>query len=381
MGTRVMYPIEVKEKAIQMKKENIAVRVIMEELGIKNKTQIETWWRWYRNGEEYRLVQPIGKQYTFGKGPEGLSEKDQLIQENKYLKMQVALLKKYPKNGKEVNKKTLVDLGETLNGEMSIVQFCRLFGISRSSYYRWRRTPNIGELTELETVVQQICIANHFRYGYRKITALMNRERRVSKNTIQRIMQKNNWQCRVKIKKKKRTGQPYHLYDNILQKNFISNEPLKKLVTDITYLPFGQKNLYLSSIMDLYNGEIIAYTIKDKQDVSLVLDTLEQLPKKCDGLLHSDQGSVYTSYQYQKQVQLKGITMSMSRKGTPSDNACIESFHASLKSETFYLDGLYNTPTSIVIQTVIDYIKYYNQYRIQQKSGYKSPIEYRQSIA
>ncbi|MBC1634519.1 DDE-type integrase/transposase/recombinase, partial [Listeria welshimeri] len=93
---------------------------------------------------------------------------------------------------------------------------------------------------------------------------------------------------------------PYHSYDNILQKNFISNEPFKKLVTDITYLPFGQKNLYLSSIMDLYNGEIIAYTIKDKQDVSLVLDTLEQLPKKCDGLLHSDQGSVYTSYQYQK---------------------------------------------------------------------------------
>ncbi|MBC2363906.1 helix-turn-helix domain-containing protein [Listeria welshimeri] len=101
MGTRVMYPIEVKEKAIQMKKENIAVRVIMEELGIKNKTQIETWWRWYRNGEEHRLVQPIGKQYTFGKGPERLSEKDQLIQENKYLKMQVALLKKYQKMGRK----------------------------------------------------------------------------------------------------------------------------------------------------------------------------------------------------------------------------------------------------------------------------------------
>lgn len=145
-----------------------------------------------------------------------------------------------------MNKKTLVDLGETLNGEMSIVQFCQLFGISRSSYYRWRGTPNIGELTKLETVVQQIYIANHFRYGYRKITALMNRERQVCKNTIQRIMQKNNWQCRVKIKNKKRTGQPYHLYDNILQKDFISNEPLKKLVTDITYLPFGQKTyIYL----------------------------------------------------------------------------------------------------------------------------------------
>ena len=72
--------------------------------------------------------------------------------------------------------------------------------------------------------------------------------------------------------------------------------------------------------------------------------------------------------------------MSMSRKGTPADNARIESFHSSLKSETFYLDRLNNEPTSIVIQIVIDYIKYYNKTRIQQKLGYKSPIEYRQSV-
>ena len=95
------------------------------------------------------------------------------------------------------------------------------------------------------------------------------------------------------------------------------------------------------------NGEIIAYTIGDKQDTDFVLDTFDQLPQTTDCLLHSDQGSVYTSFDYQNQIKTKGITMSMSRKGTPSDNACIESFHASLKSETFYLDGLTNEPTSI----------------------------------
>ncbi len=153
------------------------------------------------------------------------------------------------------------------------------------------------------------------------------------------------------------------------------------MVTDITYLPFGRKQLYLSSIMDLYNGEIVAYSIGEKQDVSFVLDTLSQLPKTTDCLLHSDQGSVYTSYSYQKEISRKSITMSMSRKGTPSDNACIESFHASLKSETFYLEEFNYEPTSIVIQTVIDYIKYYNKTRIQQKLGYKSPIEYRKSTA
>lgn len=131
--------------------------------------------------------------------------------------------------------------------------------------------------------------------------------------------------------------------------------------------------------MDLYNGEIIAYTIGDKQDVAFVLDTLHQLPPMSHCLMHSDQGSVYTSYSYQEAIKRKSITMSMSRKGTPADNACIESFHASLKSETFYLDGLENESTSIVIQTVVDYISYYNKNRIQQKLDYRSPIEYRQA--
>lgn len=194
-------------------------------------------------------------------------------------------------------------------------------------------------------------------------------------------MQKYGWTCKVKIKKRKKIGQPFKVFENKLNRKFYSEKRFKKLVTDITYLPFGRKQLYLSSIMDLYNGEIVAYSIGEKQDVSFVLDTLSQLPKTTDCLLHSDQGSVYTSYSYQKEISRKSITMSMSRKGTPSDNACIESFHASLKSETFYLEEFNYEPTSIVIQTVIDYIKYYNKTRIQQKLGYKSPIEYRKSTA
>ncbi len=89
MGNRVSYPIHIKEMAIQMKKENIPVKIIMAELGIKNKTQIETWWRWYRNGGNHRLVQPDGK------GPEILSNEQQLRNENNYLKMHIEVLKKY----------------------------------------------------------------------------------------------------------------------------------------------------------------------------------------------------------------------------------------------------------------------------------------------
>lgn len=126
-------------------------------------------------------------------------------------------------------------------------------------------------------------------------------------------------------------------------------------MTNITYLPFGTKVLYLSSIQDVFNGEIISYSIGDCQNTAFMLNTIKQLPPLPEGcILHSDQGSVYTSYAYQKAVKNKGIVMSMSRKGTPADNTSIESCHSSLKSETFYLDGLTNTTTAIVEQTVRD---------------------------
>lgn len=139
--------------------------------------------------------------------------------------------------------------------------------------------------------------------------------------------------------------------------------------------------LYLSSILDLYNGEIVAYSIADKQDTAFVLDTLRQLPSLPGAILHSDQGSIYTSLAYQEAVKGKGITISMSRKGTPADNAPIESFHSTLKSETFYLEGLTSTTTAIVEQTVREYISYYNSIRIQTKLNNQSPVHFRQLAA
>lgn len=195
-------------------------------------------------------------------------------------------------------------------------------------------------------------------------------------------MQKYSWQCRVKRKKRKQTGQPYFTAPNTLNRAFTAEKPVAKLVTDMTYLPFGGKMLYLSNILDLYNNEIIAYTIGEKQDVSLVLDTLHQLPELPEGcLLHSDQGSVYTSAVYQQEIKGKGITMSMSRKGTPADNAPIELFHATLKAETFYLEGLTRTTTAIVDQTIREYITYYNNTRIQLKLNNQSPSDYRKPVA
>jgi putative transposase len=263
---------------------------------------------------------------------------------------------------------------------MTVQDICVHLDISRTSYYRWRKNlTKSNPKIRLEKQIGTLCREHKYRYGYRKITAILKKRIRINHKSVQRIMQKNQWQCRVKMKKRKKSGQPYSVVDNILDRNFQSDRPLEKLVTDITYLPYGQKQLYLSSILDLYNGEVIAFTIGDKQDTDFVLDTLDQLPTLPENcVLHSDQGSVYTSYEYQKAVKTKGITMSMSRKGTPADNASIESFHSSLKSETFYLNSIDRTTTAIVERTAIEYIHYYNNIRIQTKLNSQSPIQYRQ---
>lgn len=95
MGTRVSYPVEVKMKAIEMKLAGVPNKEILETLTIRNVSQLKTWMNWYRNGELHRLEQPVGKQYTFGKGPEYESETAKLQSENRYLKQQIDVLKKY----------------------------------------------------------------------------------------------------------------------------------------------------------------------------------------------------------------------------------------------------------------------------------------------
>lgn len=273
--------------------------------------------------------------------------------------------------------KVVVQLVEELKEVMTVSEVCLHLGVARSTYYRWRKTADQNtQKEERDQQIGDLCKKNKFRYGYRMIASLYPG---VSEKTVQRVMQKNGWQCRVKMKKRKRTGQPAYVAPNIVSRDFTATQPLERLVTDITYLPFGQSMMYLSSIKDLYNGEIVAYTIGSTQDTAFVLDTLNQLAELPEGcILHSDQGSVYTSYAYQEAVKKKGITMSMSRKGTPADNSPIETFHSSLKSETFYLDEIYRTTNACVIQIVEEYIHYYNHIRIQTKLNSQSPVQYRQ---
>ena len=247
---------------------------------------------------------------------------------------------------------------------VSIILEC--FGVKRSTFYRWKQEcKNSQKRDEIADKIEQLCMENHFIYGYRTITRLL----------------KKVYNLVVNRKKGPKLGKPYHVTDNKLDRNFQADRPMEKLVTDITYLYFGNCRLYLSSIMDLYNREIVAYTISECQDTDFVLDTLHQLELPQGALLHSDQGSVYTSKAYYQACTEKGITRSMSRKGTPADNACIEWFHSILKSETFYLHKWRNLTKDSITDIVKNYIIFYNETRIQQKLNDQSPVDYRKLVA
>lgn len=268
------------------------------------------------------------------------------------------------------------------NYPISVILDC--FDVKRSTYYRWKKEYEKPQKTdEVIELIEQLCMENHFIYGYRTITRLLKKTYGLTVNAkkVYRIMKTNGWLCRTRPKKSPNLGKPYYVTGNKLDRDFHADKPLEKLVTDITYLYFGNCKLYLSSIMDLYNREIIAYTISDCQDTDFVLDTLNQLKLPKGVILHSDQGSVYTSKAYYQACTEKGIIRSMSRKGTPADNACIEWFHSALKTETFYLHDRRKYNKDSITNIVKNYIRFYNETRIQQKLKDQSPVQYRKLIA
>jgi transposase InsO family protein len=156
---------------------------------------------------------------------------------------------------------------------------------------------------------------------------------------------------------------------NLLKRNFNTEEPNKVWLTDITYLIFGNKRAYLSTIIDLYDRKIVAYQISKRNDIKLVIDTLNQAIAKTKDvsnlIIHSDQGFQYTSFEYKAVCESNGILISMSRKGTPINNSPMESFHSILKKETLYNN--YITSLEEYLLLVEDWLAFYNTSRIKNR--------------
>jgi len=219
------------------------------------------------------------------------------------------------------------------------------------------------------------------RYGYRRITlALRKAGNLVNHKTVQRLMRDLGLKSMIRMKKyRSYKGQVGRIAPNILNRGFNASKPYEKWVTDVTEFSLFGKKLYLSPILDLYNGEIISYNLSERPTFHQTLDMLdkafEKLPDDTGLILHSDQGWQYQMNLYQSRLQKKGIIQSMSRKGNCLDNAPMECFFGLLKSELLYLQKFDSVEQ--FINELHDYIHYYNHQRIKLKLKGLSPVQFR----
>ena len=258
----------------------------------------------------------------------------------------------------------------------------KIANIPHSTYYYYlKQSKKEDKYAVIKEEIISIYHENQGRYGYRRITMeLHNRGYVINHKTVQRLMNVLNLKCMVRVKK-------YHSYKgeigkiapNIIERNFNAEAPNQKWTTDITEFELFGKKIYLSPILDMYNGEIVSYNISERPVLNQVLKMLdsafEKIPNNTGLIFHSDQGWQYQHKKYQKKLLDKGIIQSMSRKGNCLDNSIMENFFGLLKSELFYLRK-FESMDEFKLE-LEKYIDYYNNKRIKSKLKGLSPVQYR----
>lgn len=260
--------------------------------------------------------------------------------------------------------------------EYAVSVMCKFFEVSRSGYYDF--VSRIGKAerdAELAKKIQECQDRTDKTYGYRRVWKWL-KDKNIERNpkTVLRVMKKYGLLSEIRRRRKWiNLGQQVHKYKNLLNRQFRTDRPNTKWVTDISYVHTKEGVLYLSIIRDLYDNSIVAYKTASRQTVNLVLDTIRLAMKKekkrvaAELQLHSDQGFQYTSQAYFQLTKQYGITPSMSRRGNPYDNAMAENFFSILKTECIYR---HKPATFSEANEMIDrYIHFYNHERIQLKTG------------
>jgi putative transposase len=265
----------------------------------------------------------------------------------------------------------------------AIEPMCRALDVSRSGYYAWLKRPPCPRATRREELVQRIaCVHRDSRqlYGSPRVhRELIEKGQRVCKNTVAKLMRLNRIRSKIARRFVPRTTDSNHSYpvaENVLNRDFNASAPNRKWVTDITYVETGEGWLYLSAVMDLFSRKIVGWSMADHLRTELVADALKMalLRRNPDqGLLHhSDRGVQYASFDYQGLLAKSGCVCSMSRSGNCYDNAAMESFWGTLKSELVYQQKFATRAEAKA--AIFEYLEvFYNRERLHSSLNYKSP--------
>ena len=257
--------------------------------------------------------------------------------------------------------------------------------IPRSTfYYHLKKMSKPDKYADLKEKIADIFEANRSCYGYRRITSALRKQGiAVNHKLVSKLMKQMELRCKVRRKKyRSYQGDTGKAAPNLVARNFHADLPNQKWTTDVSEFSIAAGKLYLSPVLDMFNGEIISYHIGEsanlKQTMSILNDALKK-NRNCEGIIiHSDQGWQYQSGQYQRCLKNAGMVQSMSRKGNCLDNAIMESFFGIIKTEMFY--GYEKTFPSLqaLKLAITEYIEYYNHERIKLRLNGMSPVEYRE---
>jgi len=258
----------------------------------------------------------------------------------------------------------------------------QLSGLARSTFYYYLKHQNTDKYANAKRDIIEAFTQHKGRYGYRRIMTIMRKKGyALNHKTIQKLMKT------LGLKGKQRKNDKYHSYkgrvgkvaDNHLNREFYADKPFEKLTTDVTQFKVGDEKVYLSPVMDLYNREIISYSISLSPNLEQIREMLNGLfsvlPADATPLFHSDQGWQYQHAEYQRLLVEHNIKQSMSRKGNCMDNGAMENFFGRLKVEMFY--GEKFESVNAFIDELNKYIHYYNNERISLKLEGMSPVQYR----
>lgn len=269
-------------------------------------------------------------------------------------------------------------------------RMCQMLGVSVSGYYAWRQRGPSARQEANEALVEQIGAVHaesDGTYGSPRVHAeLAARGIECSKNRVERLMRVHRIQAKQRKRWRPRTTNSKHglpIAPNVLNREFEAEGPNQKWVTDITYIPTAEGWLYLAAVMDLYSRQIVGWSMGSRLKSQLVKDALKLAVAQRQpdpGLVHhSDRGSQYASADYQVLLTARGMVASMSRKGNCYDNAPMESFFGTLKSERVH-HCRYQT-RSAARQDIFHYIEvFYNRKRRHSALGYLSPAQFEKSM-
>jgi transposase InsO family protein len=268
-------------------------------------------------------------------------------------------------------------------GRFPVADQCRVLGVSKSGFYRWRRHP-VGKRersrAELADAIARVYRENRGVYGSPRVhAALVQEGRAVCRNTVAKVMKERGIKARTHRRFRVRTTDSDHAYPvaaNVLDRRFDASGPDRVWLTDITYIPTGEGWLYLAGVMDLCTRRIVGWSMAEHLRVDLVRDALNMALAArrpgADLLHHSDRGVQYACAEYQRLLASRGIRVSMSGLGDCYDNAPKESFWGTLKTELVYLERF--TTRAQARAAIFDYIEcFYNRTRLHSSLGYVSP--------